>query len=115
MHPAPALAVADTPTGARLQVRVMPRASRQGIDGIRNGRLIVRVAAPPVEGAANAAAVEAIAQALTVPRGTVRLVSGHASRNKTVDVSGLTADEVCRRLASEPGPGAGSTGRHRRR
>jgi uncharacterized protein YggU (UPF0235/DUF167 family) len=68
------------------------------LGGIRNGRLVVRVTAPPVESAANDAAIAVLAHALGVPRSMVRLAAGHASRNKTMFVTGLRADQVRARL-----------------
>ncbi len=89
---------ADIPA-ARLDIRVMPRAARPGLGGLRDRRLIVRVAAAPVDGAATHSALAALAAALDVPLSAVRLVSGASSRNKTVAVQGLSAAELQRRLA----------------
>ena len=74
---------------ARIDVRVMPRSSKNGIDGMREGRIVVRVTAAPVDGAANDAVVAAVAAALDVPRRVVRVVHGGTSRNKTLEVTGL--------------------------
>jgi uncharacterized protein (TIGR00251 family) len=92
------VAVTDGPAGARISVRVMPRAPHDGIGGVRDGRLVLRLTAPPVEGAANAAAVQVVAHALGVPRSAVRLVSGHSARNKVLEVGGLRAADVRARL-----------------
>jgi uncharacterized protein YggU (UPF0235/DUF167 family) len=54
--------VVDAPTGVRLHLRVIPRASRTELAGIRDGRLVLRVTAPPVDRAANDAAIDAIAR-----------------------------------------------------
>ena len=62
------MAITSTATGVRLAIRVMPRSPRTAIDGIRDGRLIVRVTAPPVDGAANDAVVAALADALDLPK-----------------------------------------------
>jgi hypothetical protein len=78
----------------RISVRVQPRASRSGIDGLHGDALKIRVHAPPVDGAANEAVVEVLAAALGVPRGAVRVVAGAASRTKVVEISGVTAAEV---------------------
>ena len=77
--------------GVRLAVRLTPRASRSGVDGIAaDGRpaLQVRLAAPPVDGLANAALVALLAEALDLRKADVRLRSGHRSRLKIVDLTG---------------------------
>jgi len=94
----PALRLATAGGGVRLEIRVMPRASRAALAGVRDGRLVVRVSAPPVEGAANDAAVEVLAHALDLPRQAVRIVAGGTSRNKTVAVAGVTETYVRERL-----------------
>ena len=78
----------------RLGVRVMPRSPRTLIDGVRNGRLIIRVTAPPVDDAANEAVLGALASALALPRGAVRIVSGATGRNKTIEIAGATPTEI---------------------
>jgi uncharacterized protein YggU (UPF0235/DUF167 family) len=83
--------------GTRVDVRVVPRASRTSIDGVRDGRLLVRVTAAPVDRAANDAAVLVVARALDLPPTAVRIVSGHTNKNKVIEIS-LPADEVWRRL-----------------
>jgi uncharacterized protein (TIGR00251 family) len=73
----------------RFSVRVKPRASREGVGGVREGALEVSVSAPPVEGQANEAVLRTLAAALGVPRREVSLVAGDASRQKVVEVRGL--------------------------
>ena len=93
----------STPAGAsgsRLELRVMPRSPRTELAGIRDGRLVVRVTAAPVDDAANEAVVRALADVLNVPRASIRLVNGAHTRNKTVEFAGLDAVELHRRLAS---------------
>jgi hypothetical protein len=75
-------------------VNVIPRAKKTDIAGERNGALVVRVAAPPVEGAANDALVEFFSRALRVPRGAVRIVAGARGRQKRIAIAGVTADDV---------------------
>jgi uncharacterized protein (TIGR00251 family) len=72
------------------RVRVVPRASRTQIMGVQEDALRVRLAAPPVEGAANEELVRALARELRVPARAVEITSGHASRLKQVRVSGAT-------------------------
>jgi len=79
-------------------VRVVPRASRNGIADVQGGFLKVRLTAPPVEGAANAALTEFLAKALRVPRRDVLLISGARARNKVVLIHNVTPAEVRRRL-----------------
>lgn len=82
-----------TGAGVRLAVRVTPRAARNGLDGKApgpNGRpaLRLRVAAPPVEGAANAALVAYVAEALRMRKSDVSIVSGERGRSKLLELSG---------------------------
>jgi len=84
---------------AVLRLRVQPRASRDAILGWQDGVLRVRVTAPPVEGAANAAVVALVAKALRVAPSTVRVVGGERGRDKRVRVAGLTDADVRTRLA----------------
>jgi len=73
-------------------LHVTPRASRSAIEGVDSeGRLRVRVAAPPVDGAANEAVVALLAAELGVRRGAVTLTAGASSRNKRCRVDGLDA------------------------
>ena len=82
------------PGGVVLSVRVIPRAARSGLAGTRDGVLVVRVTAPPVEGAANAELIEVIARALGVGIRAVSIVSGERGRLKRVRVEGVTKEFV---------------------
>lgn len=93
------LRVTESGGGASFQVRVIPRARRTEIAGILDGALKVRLAAPPVEGAANEALVKFLAERLGARARDVEILSGHTSRMKTVRVSGLSAGEVRRCLS----------------
>lgn len=92
------LALRDSPDGALLPVRVVPRSSRTVIDGVVEGALRVRLAAPPVEGAANRALCEFLAKTLGVPRRSVEIASGERGRQKVVRVRTLEAEAVRERL-----------------
>jgi uncharacterized protein (TIGR00251 family) len=83
----------------RIRVRLTPRAARDEIAGWRDDTLRVRVTAPPIDGRANDALVRLLADALGVPRSRVGVVSGAASRDKTVAIDGLSHEDV-RRLLS---------------
>jgi len=80
-------------------VRLQPRASKNEITGIHGGAMRVLVTAPPVEGAANEALVGLIAKELRVAKRNVTIVSGASSRNKVVEVIGISPAaviELCR-------------------
>ena len=81
-------------------VRVVPRASRSRVVGEHDGTLRVRVAAPPVEGAANRELIRTLARALDVPARAVEITSGHASKLKQVRVTGV-ARNVLESLSSD--------------
>ena len=81
-----------------LKVRVQPRASRDALAGEREGTLVVRLVAPPVEGAANEALARFLGKALGVAPSAVRIIAGEAGRNKVVAVAGLDAAAALARL-----------------
>ncbi|MCA9523264.1 MAG: YggU family protein [Myxococcales bacterium] len=83
--------------GARLEVLVAPKASRNALVGVHDGRLKVQIKAPPVDGAANETLVRFLAKQLDLPRSAVSLVAGQTSRRKTVRLP-LEVDELARRL-----------------
>ncbi|MFW6202199.1 MAG: DUF167 domain-containing protein [Gemmatimonadota bacterium] len=84
--------------GARLRVRAQPRASRTEIAGEYDGALKVRLAAPPVEGEANAELVRFLARRFGVPKSSVRIVAGETGRDKVVEVDGVDAAGIARAL-----------------
>ena len=90
--------IRDTPTGATFQVKVHPRAKRNAITGQVGEALKLALTAPPVEGRANRACVEFLAEVLNVPRSSVTIAAGENSRNKLIRVHGLNAAEVEARL-----------------
>lgn len=83
--------VTDEAGGATLEVLVQPRASRTRVVGEHDGRLKIQLAAPPVDGEANAALVAFLAAALSVRRQDVAIVRGETGRRKVVRVAGVTA------------------------
>lgn len=82
-----------------VSVYVQPRAARTEIVGEHNGALKLRVAAPPVDGAANEELIGFFAKLAQVPARNVRIRSGAASRTKVVEVTDITADQL--RIAIE--------------
>ena len=83
-----------TPDGVRLHVRVVPRASRNGVQGLLGDAVKIRLQAPPVEGKANSALLDFLAETLDLRVRQVELLSGGTGRNKTILVRGKTEDEV---------------------
>jgi uncharacterized protein (TIGR00251 family) len=79
------------PGGVELAVLVQPRASRTRVVGEHDGLLKIQLAAPPVEGEANAALVEFLSKLLGVPRRQVELLTGDASRRKRLAIHGVDA------------------------
>lgn len=77
-----------------VRVRVQPRASRDLVGGSRGQALLVRLTAPPVEGAANDALARVLGKALGVPASAVQLVHGASGRDKLVRIQGATAAQV---------------------
>jgi hypothetical protein len=86
-----------TPAAVRFAVRLSPRAAATRIDGVVDGVLKIRVAAPAVEGAANTALLRLLADELGLPLRGVRIVAGAKSRQKLVMVEGIAADAVVAR------------------
>ena len=74
---------------ARIEVYVQPRASRTEVAGLHDGRLKIRLAAPPVDGAANAELVSFIAARLGIAKSKVRIAAGESSRRKIVVIEGI--------------------------
>ena len=86
--------------GISIRIRVIPRARRTELAGVRSGELLVRLNAPPVDGAANEELVTFLAALLGVPRRSVTVVSGARSRHKRVRVEAInvaTAEAFLRR------------------
>jgi uncharacterized protein (TIGR00251 family) len=83
----------------KLAIKVVPGASRNGVAGWLGDVLKVRVTAPPERGKANAAVETTIAAALSVPTASVRVVAGHGSPRKVVEIDGFSEAEIRDRLA----------------
>lgn len=81
-------------------MRVQPRASRSEVSGELDGALKVRLAAPPLDGEANAELIRLLAKLLDVPRSQIEIISGLTSKNKVVKVN-LVSIEECRRKLGE--------------
>jgi uncharacterized protein len=89
----------ESPDGVRFAVRVHPRAKKNAITGEVGDSLKVSLTTPPVEGRANEACIEFFAKLLKVPRSSVTIASGQTSRNKVIRVTGLSGEELRKRIA----------------
>ncbi|HET8586475.1 MAG TPA: DUF167 domain-containing protein [Candidatus Limnocylindria bacterium] len=87
-------------TTSRLSVRMQPRARTNEVVGWRKGVLVVRVTAPPVDGRANEALCELLADRLGVAKRDVTLIAGATSRDKVVEIAGVGGDDLRRRIGS---------------
>ena len=102
--------IGPVPGGVRLRVRLQPRASRTECAGLVGDQLRIRVAAPPVDGAANDALVRFLAARLGVPRSTVTLVTGGSGRSKVIEVRGADETAIRRSLGIEDRSGGTERG-----
>jgi uncharacterized protein (TIGR00251 family) len=92
-------AVHGTSAGVTFAVKVHPRARKNAITGELGNALKLSLTSPPVEDGANEACIEFFANLLKVPRSSVTIASGQTSRQKVIRVSGLSAEEVRRKIA----------------
>lgn len=90
--------IKETANGVLLPVRAVPRASKDGIQGVHGDALKVRLQAPPVEGKANQALIRFLSDALDIPRTQFSIASGETGRNKAVLIGGITRDDLISRL-----------------
>jgi uncharacterized protein len=88
----------ETSDGVLLSVKLQPRASQNEIGEPLGDALRIKVTAPPVDAAANAALIELLADQLDCPRGRIELVRGHKSRHKIVKLRGFAVDVVRQKL-----------------
>jgi len=95
--------IRDTPRGAVFAVRVQPRARKNAIVGELGDALKLALTAPPVEGRANEACIEFLAEFLKLPRSSITIAAGETSRNKVIRITGMSADELRRRLTPASG------------
>ena len=92
--------ITESKRGSRLKLRVRPGARVSEIAGEHGGALKVSVTAPPEKGKANQEVEKLLADTLQVPRSSVRIVAGHAARDKIAEVASLPPETVRKRLRS---------------
>ena len=90
--------VKETSQGAVLMVLAAPRSSKTEIVGIQEDRCKIKVKAPPVDGEANSALIEALSKIFKIPKKSVILEKGQTGKQKSFLLSGLTKDEVCKTI-----------------
>jgi uncharacterized protein (TIGR00251 family) len=90
----------SVPEGVRLRVKVLPRAPRNEVTGLVGDELKIKIAAPPVDAAANHALIEFLAMRLGCPRRDVVLLRGHKSPHKVLLLRGLSVTDVASRLVA---------------
>jgi len=96
--------VRQTAAGVTFSVKIHPRAKKNAVTGELDDALKVSLTAPPTEGRANQPCIEFFANLLKVPRSSVTIASGRTSRRKMIQVAGLAAEEVGKRIGmSMPG------------
>ena len=95
------MSITAVPGGVRIQLHVQPGASKSEVAGLHGERMRLRIQSPPVDGRANEAVLDWIAAQLGVPRRTVTLVRGAKSREKTVEIAGISVEAAGRALGIE--------------
>ena len=98
--------MACTMPPVRLHVYIQPRASKTELAGMHDGVIKIRIAAPPVDNAANRALIDFVAERLGIAKRSVRVVSGDTSRRKVLEVDGVTAELVAAALGRMESPEA---------
>lgn len=86
--------VSETENGVVFNIRVIPRASRCELAGVQGDALKIRIAAPPVEGAANKECIKFLSDMLGVKKSQIKIISGHKSKNKKFSISGISRKEI---------------------
>jgi len=82
--------------GIELHLRVIPRASKNAIQGLHDGALKIRLTTPPVDGKANQALVKFLSKTLKISKSQIKLTQGETNRNKTLKITGISKDELTR-------------------
>ena len=94
------LPVRDTKGGLVFKVQLQPRASRNQIVGLQGEALKIKLTAPPVDGKANKALVDFLAKKLRVSKSQLQIISGQTSREKQIEATGTTKEDILRLINS---------------
>ncbi|MDD2372821.1 MAG: DUF167 domain-containing protein [Syntrophomonadaceae bacterium] len=92
------LNIQESDEGLRIEVKVQPRSSRNQISGEQEGALKVKLTAPPVEGEANQALVNFLSRLLKLPRKNIILIRGETTRNKLIEIRGISKEQLLQTL-----------------
>ena len=92
--------LSSRPDGVYLALKVQPRAPKNEIGHVLGSELKIKIAAPPVDSAANEGLIRFLAEWLGCPRNAVEIVHGHTSRHKQIRICGIPAEEVAERLGT---------------
>jgi uncharacterized protein (TIGR00251 family) len=98
MADVPRWQIRETDSGSEIRLHVLPRAKHCEITGEHNGALKLRITAPPVDDAANRAIIEFFSELLDVPKSGLQIVSGLKSRDKTLQIRGLSPGDVIKKI-----------------
>ncbi|MFA6612435.1 MAG: DUF167 domain-containing protein [Dehalococcoidales bacterium] len=82
----------------RLNLKVTPNARANQVTGVQDGIVGIKIKAPPTEGKANTELVNYLSNLLNIPKSAVTIIRGHTSRNKSVEISGMGAEDLSARL-----------------
>lgn len=85
--------------GVDVRIRAVPRASKNGIQGLHDDSLKIRLTSAPVDGKANEALIKFLSKALAVSKSQIQLLQGETSRQKTLRINGLSKEQLLERIA----------------
>jgi uncharacterized protein (TIGR00251 family) len=88
------IALHETAAGVTFAIKVQPRARRNAVVGELGGAVKIALTAPPVDGRANQACIEFLAELLSLPRSAIEIVSGQSSRSKVIRVAGISVQQL---------------------
>jgi len=90
----------ESRAGISFDVKVQPRAKKNAVTGVIGDAIKLSLTAPPLDGRANQACIEFLANLLDIPRSSINIASGQTSRRKMIRIAGRSVDEIARKLQS---------------